>query len=116
MDANEIRLVLCTFPGLLEARQIGAELVRLQLAACVNLCAQVESIYRWQGKLETSSEVLAIFKTTAGGLPTLERELAARHPYDTPEIVALRPEAVAERYAAWVRTEVTEPLASPSAD
>ena len=110
MNANEILLVLCTFPGMPEARQIGTELVRLQLAACVNLCPQVESIYRWQGQIETSTEVLAFFKTTAAALPALERELTARHPYDTPEIVALKPEAVAARYGAWVRAEVAHEL------
>ena len=103
---SDIRLVLCTFPNTDEARQIGTVLVEKQLAACVNLLPAVESIYRWQGKVETAAEVLAIFKTTAAALPAFQRELAALHPYDVPEIVALHPADVAESYAAWLLESV----------
>lgn len=102
MNENDVVMVFCTFPDRETARQIGTDLVKTQLAACVNLLPGVESIYRWQGELESAAEVLALFKTTAAVWPRLERALAERHPYDTPEIVALRPEAVAGRYAAWV--------------
>ena len=101
-QVSDIRIVLCTFPEAVVARQIGTVLVEKQLAACVNLIPAVESIYRWQGRLETTTEVLAIFKTSAAMAPVLERELAALHPYAVPEIMALEPTAVAAPYAAWV--------------
>lgn len=97
-----IRIVLCTFPSAEAARQIGTALVEKQLAACVNLIPAVESIYRWQGKVETAAETLAIFKTSATAYPDFERELSALHPYDVPEIVAIEPAAVADSYLAWV--------------
>jgi len=81
-------------------------LVESQLAACVNLIPGVESIYRWEGKVQHDAEVLAILKTTAAGLAALERRLKEVHPYDTPEIVALKPETVEARYGAWVRGAV----------
>jgi periplasmic divalent cation tolerance protein len=99
---HELRLVLCTFPDAATARQIGTALVEKQLAACVNLIPAVESIYRWQGRVETAAEVLAIFKTRAADFPDFERELTAIHPYDVPEIIAIEPAAVSENYAAWV--------------
>ncbi len=99
-------LVLCTFPDAAKARQIGTVLVEKQLAACVNLLPAVESIYRWQGAVETSTEVLAVFKTGADAYPRLAAELEELHPYEVPEIVALRPEQVAGRYAAWVADSV----------
>ena len=99
---NEIRLVLCTFPDAASARQIGTVLVEKQLAACVNLIPGVESVYRWQGKVESASEVLAIFKTSAAVFPDLERQLTSLHPYEVPEIIALDPAAVPESYAAWL--------------
>ena len=77
-------------------------LVESQLAACVNLIPGVESIYRWEGKVQHDAEVLAVMKTTSAGLPALEQRLKEAHPYDTPEIVALKPEAVESRYGAWV--------------
>ena len=101
-----IRIVLCPFPDADQARQIGTALVELQLAACVNLIPAVESIYRWQGQLETTAEVLAIFKTSAAAYPAFERALAELHPYEVPEIVALEPAAVAETYARWLLAEL----------
>lgn len=106
---HELRLVLCTFPDAVTARQIGTVLVEKQLAACVNLIPAVESIYRWQGRVETAAEVLAIFKTRAAVFPELERELAALHPYDVPEIVAIEPAAVLENYASWVTESTRTP-------
>ena len=102
---TDILVVLCTFPDREQARQIGTILVESQLAACVNLCPSVESIYRWEGKMEQATEVLALIKTTREGFAALEEALLKLHPYDVPEIVALAPEAVHELYAAWVKAE-----------
>jgi periplasmic divalent cation tolerance protein len=99
---NDILIVLCTFPDLGKARETGTALVESQLAACVNLIPAVESIYRWEGKVETAAEVLAIFKTTPAAWPRFESRLRELHPYDVPEIVALKPEQVAAGYARWV--------------
>jgi periplasmic divalent cation tolerance protein len=99
-------LVFSTFPDIDTARQIGTSLVESQLAACVNLIPAIESIYRWQGRVESSGEVLAIFKTTAAAWPFFETRLKALHPYDVPEIVAVKPEHVAAGYAAWIGESV----------
>ncbi len=93
------------FPLHEQARQIGTVLVERQLAACVNLVPAVESIYRWEGKVETAAEVLAIFKTTRAAFPAFEAALTELHPYEVPEIIALTPAAVADTYAAWVLAE-----------
>lgn len=100
-----IRIVLCTFPSVETARQIGTALVEKQLAACVNLIPGVESFYRWQGKVESAAETLAVFKTSGTSYQEFARELVALHPYEVPEIVAIEPATVAESYAAWVLTE-----------
>lgn len=101
-----MRVVFCTFPDLEKARQIGTLVVEKQLAACVNLLPGVESVYRWEGKVEVGREVLGIFKTTREALRELERVLLEEHPYEVPEVVALKVEEVAERYGKWVRDEV----------
>ena len=72
----------------------------------MNLIPAVESIYRWEGKVETAAEVLAVFKTTAGAWPRFEARLRELHPYDVPEIVALKPDQVSEGYARWVGESV----------
>ncbi len=97
-------MVLCTFPDAGQARQIGTLLVEMQLAACVNLIPTVESIYRWQGKVETATETLALFKTTATAFPAFETALMELHPYEVPEIIALDPAQVSGPYREWVLT------------
>ena len=109
-----LRLVFSTFPDMASVRQIGTLLVERQLAACVNLVPAIESIYRWQGKLETAAETLAIFKTTTAAYPAFEQLLTDLHPYEVPEIIALHPTQVAAPYRAWVCSEAV-PLTSPSA-
>ena len=106
MAGMNLLLVLVTFPDAEKARQIGTIMVESQLAACVNLVPGVESIYRWEGKVETSQEVLAIFKTTPDAWPVFEQRIKALHPYEVPEIVALAPEKVSAAYAEWVGAAV----------
>lgn len=105
-DMSEVRLVFCIFPDSASARQIGTVLIERQLAACVNLITTVESIYRWQGRVETAGEVLAVFKTSAEGFSRLEQLLSELHPYEVPEIIAIKPAAVSENYASWVLENV----------
>lgn len=103
----EILVVLCTFPDADTARQIGTALVGAQLAACVNLCPAVESIYRWEGKVDTAHEVLAFIKTTRAIYPRLEARLKELHPYTVPEIVALPVHAALAAYAGWLQESVS---------
>lgn len=97
-------IVLCTFPDADTARRICNEIISENLAACVNLIPGVESIYRWEGKIEQASEVLAIFKVSAVGFEDLEKELLEKHPYDTPEILGIAVDKVTECYLKWVVT------------
>lgn len=99
---TDILLVLSTFPDAEKARQTGTLLVESQLAACVNLCPGVTSIYRWKGEIESSSEVLALIKTTRAQYPALEQRLRELHPYEVPEILAIPAERAYEAYAQWV--------------
>lgn len=99
---SDVLLVLSTFPDSEQARQIGTALVERQLAACVNLIPAVESIYRWQGKVETAAETLAIFKIRASGFPAFQAALEDMHPYEVPEIIAISPDQIATPYRQWL--------------
>src|SRR5260221_12334923 len=68
---------------------IGRSAVEKKLAACANIVAGVDSIYRWKGKVERAREVLVVMKTTAGRLRELEREVKRMHSYDVPEFIVL---------------------------
>ncbi|MCP5534947.1 MAG: divalent-cation tolerance protein CutA [Akkermansiaceae bacterium] len=99
---TEALVVLCTFPSEEKARQIGTHLVERQYAACINILPVVESIYQWQGKLCREGETLAVIKTTRQAFPVMSRELAALHPYDEPEIIALPVVDGSAGYLSWL--------------
>jgi periplasmic divalent cation tolerance protein len=104
-SAAAFRLVLVTAPDLKTARRLAQAALRQRLAACANLIPNLESHYWWQGKIESSREVLLLFKTRASLLRKLERLILAEHPYDTPEFVVLELTAGTERYLAWLHRE-----------
>jgi len=85
----EAILVLTSLPDRGAARDLARALVEARLAACVQVGTPVESLYHWQGKLETASEVALAIKTTADAWPRLCAAIRERHPYELPEIVAV---------------------------
>jgi len=85
-----------------EATRLADMLVGAHLAACVQILPEMESVYRWQGKIERSSEVLLIVKTTRAKFDDLEREVRALHSYDTPEIVAVPIITGSAPYLEWL--------------
>jgi periplasmic divalent cation tolerance protein len=86
-----------------EAARLAEMLVGAHLAACVQVLPEMESVYRWQGKIERQAEILLIAKTTSGKFDELEREVRALHSYDTPEIVAVPIVAGSAPYLEWLR-------------
>jgi periplasmic divalent cation tolerance protein len=96
------RIVLVTCASMAEARRIGRTVVEKKLAACANIVARIESIYRWKGKMEQAREVLVVIKTTAKRLRQLEREVKRGHSYEVPEFVALPIVAGSQKYLKWI--------------
>lgn len=95
-------MVLSTAPDRATASRIARALVTERLAACVNIVAGVTSIYRWKGNLERDTEVLCVIKTRASLLARLSRRIEVLHPYDVPEVVALKVSGGAEAYLDWI--------------
>ena len=100
--ADEVLLVLSTFPDVATARRIGRQLVEDKCAACANLLPAGESIYWWQSKIETANETIVLFKTSAERYEALETTLRQLHPYEVPEIIAFRVEQGLPEYLRWV--------------
>ena len=101
-------LVLVTGPNLDTSRALAKAALEARLVACANLIPKIESHYWWLGKLDSSAEVLIIFKTTKAKLKALEKLIVAKHPYDTPEFLVLPIIAGNKRYTDWVSKSVTE--------
>jgi periplasmic divalent cation tolerance protein len=109
-SARQVRLVLVTAPDRKTARGLAQKALRARLAACVSLVPQLESHYWWRDKLERSTEVLLLIKTTTAHLEALEVLLLAHHPYDTPEILALEVTRGTPRYLEWLLASVATPV------
>jgi periplasmic divalent cation tolerance protein len=95
-------LILCTAPDRESALKLSNTLLEQGLAACVNLTSPVTSVYRWQGKLEQSEEILLLIKTTEKQYQRVEAALRAQHPYELPEIIAVPVELGLDEYLDWV--------------
>jgi len=98
---DQLIVILCTVPDEATAEKIARGLVEERLAACVNAIPGVKSFYRWQGKIETDTEIQLVIKTRAGRFDELAAWIKASHPYEVPEIVAIPTERVSDAYLAW---------------
>jgi periplasmic divalent cation tolerance protein len=91
-----------------EARRLAERLVETRLAACIQILPEMQSVYRWQGKLERQPEILLIAKTTSERFEELDREVRSLHSYETPEIVAVPITNGSESYLDWLRASVSK--------
>jgi periplasmic divalent cation tolerance protein len=101
-------LILTNCPDEESANTIALAVVEEKLAACVNILPRVQSIYRWQGAVESASEIPLLIKSTATNYPALEKRIAELHPYDVPEIVALPITHGLPAYLNWLAAETLQ--------
>lgn len=99
---EEFVVVYVTVGSAEEAKRISYALVEERLAACVNRVASVQSVYRWQGKVEQSEEELLIIKTKRELFDRLRSRVQALHSYTVPEIIALPILEGNEGYLKWL--------------
>ena len=104
--ADEAIVVLMTAASGEEAARLADMLIGAHLAACVQILPEMESVYRWQGKIERQAETLLLAKTTRSKFEELEREVRALHSYETPEIIALPIVAGSTPYLEWLSAGV----------
>jgi periplasmic divalent cation tolerance protein len=96
------RIVFTTAGSEDEARKIAQHLVEHQLAACVNIVPRIQSIYRWQGKVESAEEWLLVIKTNAERFPAVRDAIRELHSYDLPECIAVSIEDGSAEYLQWL--------------
>ena len=99
---TDFQIILCTCADPEQAERIARRLVELQLAACVNIFPGVQSIYRWQGAVESASEVLMLIKTSAARSQEVQSAIASLHSYEVPEFLVLPVLGGSKAYLAWL--------------
>ena len=105
--ATDYRLALTTAGSQNEAQAIARALVERRLAACVNIVPGVQSVYRWQGAVESAQEWLLIIKTTAAAFDRVREAVKQLHSYDRPECICVAVEDGSAEYLAWIGEAVT---------
>ena len=98
-------LVLTNLPDRSAAETLAARLIEMRVAACVNVLAPCRSVYRWKGAVQHDEEHPVLIKTSEARYAALETEIRAVHPYELPEIIAVRIEHGLPAYLAWVDEE-----------
>lgn len=96
-------VILCTVDLESTARRLAQELVSGRLAACVHCLPGGFSVYRWQERVEETTEYTLLIKTLANRYDEVERWLRTQHPYETPEIIALPVTAGLPDYLQWIK-------------
>ena len=100
MSKNVLVVFVTCPPG--KAQALAAALVKSRVAACVNILAAVQSIYRWKNKLQNDRESLLVIKTTAARYKKLESIVLKLHPYELPEIIAVKLARGHKPYLNWI--------------
>ena len=103
---TDFQIVLSTCADREQAERIARSLVDQQLAACVNILPGVQSVYRWQGNVESAGEVLMVIKTSSSLAPEVQSTIASLHSYEVPELLVLPVSGGSEAYLAWLKASL----------
>lgn len=97
--------VITNMPDRESALNLGQYLIDQRLAACVNVLSACTSIYRWQGKIETTDEIPLLIKSQSSLYSRLEQAIKSKHPYEVPEIMAFKISQGLPSYLQWLHDE-----------
>jgi len=99
-------VIISTYPDKKSISKIAKEFVKNKTVACVNI-SKISSIYSWKGKVEDTSEYIAIFKTTTKNKKLLKQKIKDTHPYDVPEIAEIDVTSINDSYLKWLIESTT---------
>ena len=105
MADTGVSIVLVSVPDAEAGRRLARTLLEERLVACANLLPGVTSLYRWEGEVQEEDEVLLVMKTGSGLVPRLSARIPELHPYELPEVLALRVDDGLPAYCRWVLDE-----------
>ena len=99
-------VVLVTVKNRREAKGIARALIEKRLAACVNIINNIESLFRWQGKIDSALEAMLVIKTKRVKVLKVIKEVKAKHSYDVPEIISLPVSSGFKPYLNWINESI----------
>ena len=100
-------VIYITVPNADEAQSLAQTLVGEKLVACVNIVSGIQSVYSWEGSIQTETELLLICKSRTERFEALKNRVQSLHSYDVPEIISIPILNGSEAYLNWVREHST---------
>lgn len=97
--------IYVTFSSEQEAKRIAEELLNRRLVACANIFAPHRSLYWWQGEINSSEEVAALFKTRRELFSQVEETVKSLHSYECPCVVSWDIGQGHAPFLDWIKTE-----------
>ncbi len=101
------RLIYITTKDVAEAQAIGRTLIERRLAACVNILPGMQSLYRWEGKIESATEAVLIAKTDARLASKVVDAVKELHSYTVPCALELPVLSGHQPYLDWLAAETS---------
>lgn len=105
MTQSQHIIIFVTAKDKKEAKKIAKGLLEARLIACANIVSGVESMFWWEGKIDSASENLLVLKTQAKNFSKCEEKILTLHSYKTPEIISLPISAGHSKYLQWITDE-----------
>jgi len=105
MGTTMVSVIYSTTDTIDTAKSIARSLVKERLVACVHIIPTIESIYRWQGKIEEADECVLIAKTSERNVNKVMQKIRSLHPYEVPEIIVIPPVGGLKEYLDYVEEE-----------
>ncbi|MDP2705476.1 MAG: divalent-cation tolerance protein CutA [Patescibacteria group bacterium] len=102
-------IIITTCPNLEESRKLAQGLVQQKLAACVQL-GQIESVYRFEGKVEDEKEYRLYIKTKRDLFDQVKEYILLHHSYKLPQIVAISIVEGFDKYLQWIDANTAESI------
>ena len=103
-------VILITCASKEEAAKIAQGLIAKKLAACANQVDKVNSLFWWQGKVDSAQESLLIIKSQKALLKKIIKQVKSLHSYKVPEIIALPIIGGNIDYLDWIDESVRQPV------
>ena len=97
----EIKIIYTTTDSDKTANDISKYLVKGNLSPCVQIMANIRSVYKWKDQLNESGEILLIIKTIPENLEDCKKMTLKYHNYDVPEIIVMNGEILNDEYQEW---------------
>jgi periplasmic divalent cation tolerance protein len=105
MSIAMVSVIYSTVDTIETAKTIARFLVKEKLVACVHIIPKIESIYRWQGKIEETNEYVLLAKTSERNVQKTIQKIRSLHPYEVPEIIVFPPVGGLKEYLDYVEEE-----------